>query len=423
MKAREKRRRTERSGRLERIIRSVSRKEGGISEVIGTILILGLVVIVMSTAFVLVQSRLPNATPTSASVSGLNVTFHPGSGPSVGYIAGSFVYMSGPSLNVENFNFLLLLDGGSHYYSISNFTSYPGNSWNMITPGTTVLFNTSAMRDENGQLANNIPQSSNYTMDILDKGTILWSWSSASTVFYDQPVIAYSWWVLKTKFSISLLAAVYGNVDTITGDFSAIYGANNYSAQPLSPTSSFDVYRTTLPLPHKTAYYEIIVTSGSYTITEWFQMKNVSLSKVLGQTYNVTFQQPLVTGYNVTVDITGPTGAIGSGPIPSGSSYWVYLPNGTYNYTATSGKATDSGTFTVAGTSVTIDLYFKNPSVPLLASKSNYTTAKGSPSIQFERGLVFSSILRETLSCVPHSVQTAETASVLNGNAHIVEIR
>lgn len=361
------------AGRRKRVIRENRRtgiihpirdgRESGISEVIGTILILGLVVIVMSAVIFMVELNLPHTTPPSANVTGLDINYYSLTA-STGYLGGNFVYASGPALSIENFYFLMIVGNHNYEYSFTNFTQINNFTGGSITAGTTVLFDSAAMNDTNGLSANAVPLGANYSFDILYKGNIIWTWSSSATTYTAQPQIAYSWWNFETKNSINLYAAVYGSVNKVQGDFSKVYPGNQSLSAPVDLTqSSFGVYNITLPIPYKAGYYEIIVTTnGPYSISGWYYLNYTPPSIILGRSYAVTFfEEPLIPGAYWSISITGDTGQMNYGPINSTSAYHVNLPTGNYTLNANitvSGYKTYTHVFFVNNSNTTVPVFF-----------------------------------------------------------------
>jgi hypothetical protein len=165
--------------------------DSGVSDIVATVLIIAIVVVILSSAMYVIDVGLPNRTMPSASIVDNNVSFHFITN-NTGYLEGSFLYQTGPVLSNGSAYFTVTVNSSVFSYSISSFHEAL-NSWNEITSGTVVTFNSSVMRDQNGQVMPLLTSGENYSMGFKDRSSSIWSYSGEAVPSSSKPIIAYSW--------------------------------------------------------------------------------------------------------------------------------------------------------------------------------------------------------------------------------------
>lgn len=285
--------------------------ESGVSDVVATVLIIIMVVAILVSAIFVIDVNLPGRTSPAANVVDTNVTFHFSSG-NLGYIAGSFLYQSGPTLSNGSALFQVIVGGKVYSYSLSSFAS-AGDNWSKIMSGTVVIFNSSRMLDQDGQTMPLLSSGENYTMNFLLQGSSVWRYAASALPSSSRPIIAYSWYQVSSSQTIDVITAVYGNGSVkVHGNFSKLYGYP-YGYVSFSPTSSPGIYNATLPTPPYSGYYQIIISSDGYHADEWFYLNWTTLTTSnyisKNDTLNIFFNgEPgtYLTSNGVAVQVTNP---------------------------------------------------------------------------------------------------------------------
>lgn len=341
-------------------MKTVHADDSGVSDIVGTVLIIAIVVVILASAVYIVDVGLPNRSLPSANVVDNNVTFH-FVADGQGYLAGSFVYESGPVLSNGSAYFYVLVGGKTYYYSLSAFQAV-SNPWDKITSGTVVTFNSSAMLDQYNQPMPFLTSGENYTMEFKDQNDYVWHYSATATPFSSRPIIANSWYDLSSTNGIDVYVASYGNSSVVVkGNFSSLYG-HPYGLVYFQQSTSPGVYYISLPNPPYSGYYQITESSFGYSTDEWFYLNwtNVLNTNTItpDDSLNILFDgipSTYLNEHGVVVQVTNPATAGTFVPAETTSNQYAWY--GTW-MTLTSNESFNDSALQGTTQSVSVEIHF-----------------------------------------------------------------
>ena len=338
----------------------VHTNDSGVSDIVATVLIIAIVVVILVSAMYVIDVGLPNRSMPSAGIVDNNVSFHFLTN-NAGYLEGSFLYQSGPVLSNGSAYFTVTVNGSVFSYSISSFHE-ASNSWNKITSGTVVTFNSSVMRDQNGQVMPPLTSGESYSMGFQDQSSSVWSYSGTAIPSSSKPIIAYSWFNVSGPNNINVYVATYGNSSVVVkGNFSSLYGYP-YGSVYFKASNSTGVYYASLPTPAYSGYYQVTESSYGYYTDEWFYLNwttiltssNIPTSDSL----NIMFSGAPSTYLNehgVAVQVTNPATVGTFAPAETSSNQYAWY--GTW-MTLTSNETFNDSALQGTTQSIAVEIHF-----------------------------------------------------------------
>ena len=252
------------------------RDEEGVSNIIGVVLILAIALMVLVSAFA-VLNALPPAAQAPASVKMQNMQLENFNNPlaSNGYLVVSFVYESGPTLTSSSSDFVVFANNVSYEYPLSSL------GLSSISAGTVVSFNSSDTLSPDiggNHMMPLIEENSAVGMELTKFGKPVWTSSHEVQMEMVKPVIANSWVSGYVGQPFTLYASIESEYNvSVTGNFSLLYSGSSYDNVTLSPVGGQGTYDVSLPAVDHTGYYEIevwvLLPSGKGgAVDQWYQL-------------------------------------------------------------------------------------------------------------------------------------------------------
>ena len=253
-----------------------AKREDGVSNLIGVILILAIALMIMVSAFA-VLNTLPPAAQAPASIKMQDMQLENTKSPlaSDGYLIVSFIYESGPTLSASSSDFVVILGNVSYQYPLSSL------GLSSISAGSVVSFNSSNMTSPDIGGSHGMPlisENSSVGLELTKFGKPVWTSSHDVQMEIVKPVIANSW----VSGYIGQQFTLYASVDseynvTVTGNFSMLYTSGGYNNVSMSPVGNQNTYEASLPAVKHNSYYEIEVwvslSSGKRgVVDQWYQL-------------------------------------------------------------------------------------------------------------------------------------------------------
>lgn len=257
----------------------LGKKEDGVSQAVGVILILAVSISILSVAFSVVN-HLPTAADPSATIKMGNFELvNSNHSSNDGWLVFSMVYSSGPTVSGNGSGLVISINGASYFYPLSSFND-TGNSWYpYLVAGSVISFDSSTMVTNEGLMMPPIASGTQITLEIVNSKKAVWTSSQSVQAQTVKPVLANSWLGGPPNKIFNIYASVFSEYEvTVTGNFSMLYGPGIFANETLSPVGGQEGYAILLPPVNHYSYYEIMawITNSStgqrYMVSEWYSI-------------------------------------------------------------------------------------------------------------------------------------------------------